>query len=109
MGFSSQRGAAARTILRARATGDAEAINDAENAVSGYLGGEAGDAEAYIQEHYPNGLEGLHAVHLDPTPYLDEEDQAYYARPYPGTVLRPRIGFTQDLDAYPKSHPDQAA
>lgn len=105
MGFSHERGAAARTILRARATGDAAAIADAETVVQHYLE----DAENYIQEHYPNGLEGLHAVHLDPAPYRDEEDGEHYARPYPGTVLRPRIGFTQDLDAYPKHHPDQTA
>ena len=54
----------------------------------------------YIQEHYPNGLEGLHAVHLDPTPYRDQEDGEYYAQPFPGTVLAPRIGFTRDLLAY---------
>lgn len=54
MGFSYERQAAARTVLRARATGDQNAIDDAETAVSGYLGHE--DLDDYIAEHYPNGL-----------------------------------------------------
>lgn len=56
MGFSHQRQAAARTVLRARATNDQSAIDDAEAAVSGYFSDDEYLNE-YIAEHYPNGLD----------------------------------------------------
>lgn len=54
MGFSHQRQAAARTVLRARATNNQSAIDDAEEAVTGYIASE--DLEDYLAEHFPNGL-----------------------------------------------------
>lgn len=64
MGYSAQRLAAARTVLRARATRDRVVIEDAEEAVSGYLGE---DLDEYIARQFPNGLEPVlpvQALHL---------------------------------------------
>lgn len=47
MGLSNQRRAAARTILRARATGDPQIIEDAEE-MAGYHLGEGQDLEDYL-------------------------------------------------------------
>lgn len=54
MGYSHERGAAVRTVLRARAIGDAKVIEDAETAVSGYL--DAEDIDEYAGYHAPDGL-----------------------------------------------------
>jgi hypothetical protein len=54
MGFSHERGAAVRTILRARAIGGQQAIEDAETAVSGFLDME--DFDEYAGYHAPEGL-----------------------------------------------------
>lgn len=54
MGFSHERRAAVLTILRARAIGDAQVIEDAESAASGYLDME--DFDEYAGYHAPEGL-----------------------------------------------------
>lgn len=61
MGNFTQRLAAARTVLRARATGNAFVIDDAEEAVSGYLGD---DLEDYLAACFPNGLNPIEPLHL---------------------------------------------
>ncbi len=55
MGYSHERGAAVRTILRARAIGDPQVIDDAETASSGYLDVED-DFDEYQGYHAPDGL-----------------------------------------------------
>lgn len=54
MGFSHERGAAIRTILRMRALGNKQAIEDAETAASGYLSMD--DFDEYVGYHAPDGL-----------------------------------------------------
>lgn len=70
MGFSHQRQAAARTVLRARATNVKSAIDDAEEAVTGYITSE--DLEDYLAEHFPNGLAGEPAEPIFGKNELDE-------------------------------------
>lgn len=53
MGYSHQRRAAARTVLRARELGDESVVADAEEGVSGYLDE---DLKEYLSEHFPLGL-----------------------------------------------------
>lgn len=74
MGFSHQRHAAARTVLRARATNDQSAIDDAEEAVTGYITSE--DLEDYLAEHYPNGLDHDPASPIFGKDELDEMHRA---------------------------------
>ena len=56
MGYGYQRGACARTFLRAKMSGDPEAIKDAYEASSGFFDDPEDTLEEYIQQHYPNGL-----------------------------------------------------
>lgn len=68
MGFSHKCQCAARTVLRARATGDQNIIDDAETAVSGYLDEES--LQPYLDEHFPHGLDAgsiaLSSIEKDP-------------------------------------------
>lgn len=57
MGFSHERGAAVRTLLRARAVGDPRVIEDAEVAISGFLDvDETEEFDHYVEHHAPHGL-----------------------------------------------------
>lgn len=73
MGYSHERGAAVRTILRIRAiAGDnRQVIEDAETAVSGYLDME--DFDSYAAAHAPDGLPDT-----DPAITLVRQRQHYY-------------------------------
>ena len=60
MGYSYQRTAAARTIIRARLTGNQQIIEDAEQGCSGYFDDEY--LEEYLAEHYAPGSAALFEI-----------------------------------------------